>query len=73
MCLALPARILEREGDEGWVQLGDARLRASLVLTPEAGVGDYVLVHAGFAIQVVSEEDAREVFSLYREMGEAAS
>ncbi|MHC4469833.1 MAG: HypC/HybG/HupF family hydrogenase formation chaperone [Planctomycetota bacterium] len=72
MCLALPAKILEKDGDDSWVELGDARLRVNLVMTPEAGVGDWVLVHAGFAIQAVSEEDARETWRIYQEMQEGA-
>ena len=68
MCVAMPARILEIDGEEGWVELGTSRLRTSLVLVPEAGVGDFVLVHAGFAIQVVPEADALEIRDL---LGEA--
>ncbi|MFG0283119.1 MAG: HypC/HybG/HupF family hydrogenase formation chaperone [Phycisphaerales bacterium JB039] len=64
MCLALPARIVEKEGDEGWIILGDVRMRTNLILTPEAGVGDWVLVHAGFAIESVSEQYARETWEL---------
>ncbi|MHC4413679.1 MAG: HypC/HybG/HupF family hydrogenase formation chaperone [Planctomycetota bacterium] len=58
MCLALPAKIIEREGDNGWVVVGDTRLRVNLIMTPEAQLNDWVLVHAGFAIQSVSEADA---------------
>jgi hydrogenase expression/formation protein HypC len=72
MCLALPARILERAGDDAWVRLGEARMRTNLILTPEAGVGDWVLVHAGFAIQQLSEEDARETFRVFDAMRESA-
>ncbi|MHC4107959.1 MAG: HypC/HybG/HupF family hydrogenase formation chaperone [Planctomycetota bacterium] len=64
MCLGLPAKIMVRDGDEGWVRLGDARMRISLIMTPEAGVGDWVLVHAGFAIQSLSEADALETWQL---------
>ncbi len=72
MCLALPAQILEREGDDGWVQLGESRMRANLLLTPEALVGDWVLVHAGFAIQQVSEADARETYRVFDQMAASA-
>ncbi|MDJ0521356.1 MAG: HypC/HybG/HupF family hydrogenase formation chaperone [Planctomycetota bacterium] len=68
MCLALPAKILEREGDDAWVRLGESKMRTNLILTPEACVGDWVLVHAGFAIQQVSEEDARETFRVFDQM-----
>ena len=69
MCLALPARVEECRDEMAWVRLGDARMRVSLLMTPNAGVGDWVLVHAGFAIQQVSEEDARETWSLVEESG----
>jgi hydrogenase expression/formation protein HypC len=45
-------------------------MRVNLVMTPEAEVGDWVLVHAGFAIQQVSEEDARETWRIYESFGE---
>ncbi len=69
MCLALPARIEECQDQMAWVRLGDARMRVSLIMTPEAGLGDWVLVHAGFAIQQVSEEDARETLTMVEESG----
>ena len=72
MCLALPARIEEAKNETAWVRLGDARMHISLIMTPDAGVGDWVLVHAGFAIQEVSEEDARETWRIYEAMQEAA-
>ena len=72
MCLALPAQIVEKDGDTAWVQLGDSRMKASLVVTPEADVGDWVLVHAGFAIQQVTEDDAKETFRIFAEMEKLA-
>ena len=68
MCLALPVRIVTLHGDEAWGTLGDARIRVSLIMTPEAGVGDWVLVHAGFAIQQVTEADAAETWRLAAEI-----
>ena len=65
MCVALPAKIVEKTDDDGWVLLGDTRMRVNLVLTPEARVGEYVLVHAGFALSTVTDEDARETFRVY--------
>jgi hydrogenase expression/formation protein HypC len=64
MCLALPARIIEKTDEECWVELGDARMRVSLLMTPDAGVGDWVLVHAGFAIREVPEEHALETWQI---------
>jgi hydrogenase expression/formation protein HypC len=64
MCLALPAKIVKRQGDDGWVLLGDAHLRVNLLMTPECQVGDWVLVHAGFSIQTVAEADALETWRI---------
>ena len=68
MCLALPAKIEQREGDLAWVKMGDARLRISLVMTPEADVDGWVLVHAGFSIQEIDEQSARETWELLEQV-----
>ena len=68
MCLALPAKIIEKNGEDAWVILGDARMRVNLVMTPEAEVDDWVLVHAGFAIQQLTEEDALETWQLIEDL-----
>ncbi len=62
MCLALPVRLEEVNDGTAQASLGAATLRLSLALTPDARPGDWVLVHAGFAIQVLSEEDAMETW-----------
>jgi len=73
MCLALPAKILEKDGTDSWVEIGESRLRANLSLTPEAEVGDWVLVHAGFAIQRVPDEEALATWELFESLaGEEA-
>ncbi|MHC4769368.1 MAG: HypC/HybG/HupF family hydrogenase formation chaperone [Planctomycetota bacterium] len=71
MCLALPAKIQKRDRDECWVVLGDARMRVSLIMTPAAQEGDWVLVHAGFAIQQVPEDDALETWQIIETMHHA--
>jgi len=68
MCLAVPGRIVSREGGVGVVDVRGNRLRTGLALVPEAGVGDWVLVHAGFAITRITPEDAAETSSLLDEM-----
>ena len=69
MCLAVPAEIIGIEGDMATVQVGDAVRRASLTLLPEkATIGDYVIVHAGFALHKVDPEEARESLRLLREL-----
>ncbi len=73
MCLAIPAKVISvTEGDTpqartGIVDLQGSQLETSLALTPDAGEGDWVLVHAGFAIQQLSEKDAQETWEYLEE------
>lgn len=73
MCLAVPGKILETEqaGESrlGRVQFGGITREAYLDLVPEAQVGDYVVVHAGFAISRVDEEEAQRTLELLEQMG----
>lgn len=72
MCLAIPARVKSIEGIEAEVEIGGVSRRASILLTPEARVGDYVLLHTGYAINVIDEEEAAETLKLLEEMAAAA-
>lgn len=77
MCLAVPGRILSIEGNDpllrsGRVDFAGAVKVVNLAYVPEARVGDYVLVHVGFAISTIDEAGAREVFSYLQQMGELA-
>ncbi len=67
MCLAVPGKIIARHGDEAVVDLQGNRLKISTALTPEAEVGSWVLVHAGFAITQLSADEARETWDYLRE------
>ena len=73
MCLAVPGKILDTEqvGDSrvGRVEFGGITRQAYLDLVPEAQVGDYVIVHVGFAISRVDEEEARRTYELLEQMG----
>ncbi len=71
MCLAIPARVKSVEGYEAEVEVGGVGRRASIVLTPEAKVGDYVLLHVGYAINVIDKEEAEETLRLFKEIAEA--
>jgi hydrogenase expression/formation protein HypC len=73
MCLAIPAKILSIDGDKAMIELGGTQREASLMLLEGASVGDWVIVHAGFAIEKLTEEDARQTFELLREIMEAGS
>ena len=72
MCLAVPALVKSIDGDQAEVELGGVTRRASIVLTPEVRVGDYVLLHAGYAINVVDQTEAEETLSMLREMAQVA-
>jgi len=76
MCLAIPGKVLTIAGDEplmrtARVDFGGIVKEINLAFTPEAGLGDYVLVHAGFAIQKIDEEVALDSMNLIREYAEA--
>ena len=70
MCLAVPARIVELEGDNAVVDALGNRFKTKTTLTPEAKLGDIVLVHAGFAITTVDEEEAKKTWKLIEEFDE---
>lgn len=71
MCLAIPGLIRSIEDREAEVDLGGVSRRVSLWLTPEAKIGDWVLIHTGYAIGIVSAEDAQETLKLFEEMARA--
>ena len=68
MCLAVPGKVIRRVDDEAEVDLQGNQLRVSTVLVPEVKEGDWVLIHAGFAIQTLDEESAKETFALLNEL-----
>jgi hydrogenase expression/formation protein HypC len=76
MCLAVPGKITDIQGSDimrtGTVSFGGIKKEACLAFVPEAKVGDYVLVHAGFAISVVDEAEAAETLDYFRQIGELA-
>jgi hydrogenase expression/formation protein HypC len=72
MCLALPMRIISIDGDIATISAEGLKQRASLMLVPEAKPGDSVLVHAGFALSVIDEEDAAETLALFAEIAACA-
>lgn len=70
MCLGVPGKIIEidLQTQTALVESLGVRRRVGLGLVPEAGLGDYVMVHAGFAIQVIDREDAAESLQLWEEL-----
>ncbi len=77
MCLAVPGKIMSIEGDDpilrsGRVDFSGVIKQINLAYVPEAEVGDYVLVHVGFAINIIDEAEANQVFEYLRQMGDLA-
>ena len=76
MCLGVPGKVIEMEKDEslglsrGRVQFGGIIKDVNLNYTPDVQIGDYVVVHVGFAISRLNEEEAQQVFSYLKELGE---
>ena len=68
MCLAIPALITSIEEKEAEVEIGGIARRISLWLTPEARVGDYVLIHTGYAINILDQQEAEETLKLFGEI-----
>lgn len=68
MCLAVPARVVEHSENEAVADLHGNRTRVSTLLVPEVEVGDWVLVHAGFAIQRIRPEEAERTWSVLADL-----
>lgn len=70
MCLSVPAQIVKIEGDNAEVSVGGTIMQANLSLVDEAKVGDYVLLHAGFALQIIDPDEAEATLETFKEFGE---
>ena len=70
MCLAIPAQVKSIDGHQAIVEIGGVSRQASIQLTPEAKVGDYVLLHTGYAINIIDQDEAEETLKLLRELSE---
>jgi len=68
MCLAVPAEVIEIKGSEAILDFGGAKRKAVITLLEDVKVGDYVLVHIGYAIQKLSKEEAMETLKLWEEI-----
>ena len=67
MCLAIPSKIIRIEGPMGIIDVGGVKMEISLLLIDDPEVGDYVLVHAGFALHKIDESEAMESLKILRE------
>ena len=72
MCLAVPLKIISIKGKMGVGELGGVKRKISLMLLDKVRVGDYVLLHAGFAINKLETKEAEELLQLLREMSEVS-
>lgn len=73
MCVAVPAEIIKIYGEEAAAGLGGNTRRVSIALTPGVKVGDFVLIHAGYALERIDPAEAREVLMLLEEAHEAVA
>ena len=72
MCLAIPVKVVEmRDGDQAMVDVGGVRKEISLALVDGIAVGDYVILHVGYAIQKLDPEEAEKTLALFAELGES--
>ena len=68
MCLAVPAKVIEKKGSDAVVEIGGVKRKASLMLLPDVQTGDYVILHAGFAISKLDENEAKETLELIKQL-----
>jgi hydrogenase expression/formation protein HypC len=70
MCLAVPMKVITKQDSSGIAEIGGVKKEINFMMLPEAQIGDYVIVHAGFAIQRLNEEEAHKTLALFREMAD---
>jgi hydrogenase expression/formation protein HypC len=70
MCLAVPALVLSIDGDYAQVDFGGASKKVCVTLLPELEVGEYVIIHTGYAIEKMKPEEAKKTLALFEEMAE---
>ncbi|MEO0068668.1 MAG: HypC/HybG/HupF family hydrogenase formation chaperone [candidate division WOR-3 bacterium] len=73
MCLAIPVKVVAIDGEMAIGEVGGVQREISLVMTPDVKIGDYVIVHAGFAIQVLDRTAAEENLRIFGEMAKRVS
>ncbi len=73
MCLAIPAKIISKTGDTAMVDVSGVQREANLMLCPDARVGDYIIMHAGFAIHLLDKKDAEETLQMLSDIKDLAN
>jgi hydrogenase expression/formation protein HypC len=69
MCLAIPMKLIKIEGNKGIVELSGVKKEISLDLLKEVEIGDYLIIHAGFAIEKLNEAEAKKTLAIWEEIG----
>ena len=67
MCLAIPGRLVEKDGIKGTVDLGGLNKEVDLTFIPEVEIGECLIIHTGFGLEIISEQDARETIELLQQ------
>jgi hydrogenase expression/formation protein HypC len=70
MCLAIPMKLINIKGNKGEVELSGVKKEISLALLKEVEIGDYLIIHAGFAIEKLNEEEAKKTLAIWEEIAE---
>jgi hydrogenase expression/formation protein HypC len=70
MCLAIPMKIVKMNGNEAIAEVGGVEYRANLMILPDVKIGDYIIVHAGFAIEKLDEAAALETLEIWQDIAE---
>jgi hydrogenase expression/formation protein HypC len=70
MCLAVPMKVISKNETSGIAEMSGVKREINFMLLPEAKIGDYVIVHAGFAIQRLNEGEAHKTLELFKEIAE---
>ncbi len=68
MCLAVPIKVIELKGKKAIGEIEDVKRELDISLIPEVKIGEYVLLHAGFAIQIIDEDAAKEILSTWKDL-----
>jgi len=72
MCLAVPGKIIDKQDMLATVDISGVQRKISLMLLPEAKLGEFVLIHAGFAVQTIDEEEVKKTMELFKELEQYA-
>lgn len=70
MCLAVPMKVVSKNGDSGYAEMSGMKRKVSFMMLPDAKIGEYVIVHAGFAIEKLDEQEANYRLQLLKEISE---